>query len=109
MNIAMVDPSLFTIHYDCELAHALTVDSDGTRPHRRVVLYGRPLRPGEALSQPIPLVTQFYKAGEMLPRTLRRAAKGIEHAVGMSVFTLRMARVRPDIIHFQWCLLPLLD
>jgi glycosyltransferase involved in cell wall biosynthesis len=106
MNIAMVDPSLFTIQYDCELVHALTVDGNADQ---RVILYGRPLRPEEALPHPIPLVTQFYKASEMLPRTVRRAAKGIEHAVDMSIFSMRMALHRPDIIHFQWCPLPVFD
>jgi glycosyltransferase involved in cell wall biosynthesis len=114
MNIAMVDPSLFTIPYDCELVNALTVDNDvdgriGGKPDQTVVLYGRPLRPGEALSRPIRLVTQFYRASEMLPRTARRSVKGIEHAVDMSIFAMRMALVRPEIIHFQWCPLPILD
>lgn len=109
MNIAMVDPSLFTIQYDCELVHALTVAGDGGKSDQRVILYGRPLRPEEALSHPIPLVTQFYRVSEMLPRTVRRAAKGVEHAVDMSMFTMRMAVVRPDIIHFQWCPLPIFD
>jgi glycosyltransferase involved in cell wall biosynthesis len=114
MNIAMVDPSLFTIPYDCELVHALTIDNDvygpiGRKPSQPVVLYGRPLRPGEALSHPIQLVPQFYRASEMLPSTVRRAAKGVEHAVDMSIFTMRMALVRPEIIHFQWCPLPIFD
>jgi glycosyltransferase involved in cell wall biosynthesis len=113
MNIAMVDPSLFTIAYDCELVHALTIDDDVCGPigkaNQPVVLYGRPLRPGELLSHPIQLVRQFYTASEMLPSTVRRAAKGIEHAVDMSIFAMRMALVRPEIIHFQWCPLPILD
>lgn len=109
MNIAMVDPSLFTIQYDCELVHALTAANDHGKPGQRVVLYGRPLRPEEALSHPIPLAAQFYRASETLPRTVRRAAKGVEHAVDMSIFTIRMALVRPDIIHFQWCPLPIFD
>jgi glycosyltransferase involved in cell wall biosynthesis len=109
MNIAMVDPSLFTMQYDCELVHALTVANDDGNPEQRVILYGRPLRPEEELSHPIPLVTQFYSASEMLPKTVRRAAKGIEHAVDMSIFTMRMALVRPDMIHFQWCPLPIFD
>jgi glycosyltransferase involved in cell wall biosynthesis len=109
MNIAMVDPSLFTIQYDCELVHALTAANDDGRLRQRATLYGRPLRPEEALAHPIPLVPQFYGASEMLPRAVRRGAKGIEHAVDMSIFTMRMALVRPDIIHFQWCPLPIFD
>jgi glycosyltransferase involved in cell wall biosynthesis len=61
------------------------------------------------LSRPIQLVPQFYQASELLPGTLRRAAKGGEHALDMSIFTMRMALRRPDIIHFQWCPMPLFD
>ena len=109
MKIAMVDPSLFTIQYDCELVHALGIANDDARPDRRVILYGRPLRPEEALPHPITLVTQFYQASERLPSTVRRMAKGLEHPLDMSIFTMRMGLVRPDIIHFQWCPLPIVD
>lgn len=114
MKVAMVDPSLFTIPYDCELVHALTVESGGcdrgvADRRQAVTLYGRRLRPGEALSRPIPLVPHFYRASERMPAAARRAAKGIEHAVDMSIFALRMALARPDIIHFQWCPLPFFD
>ena len=109
MKIAMVDPSLFTIQYDCELVHALGDGNDREKPDQRVILYGRPLRPEEELPHPIALVSQFYGTSEKLPRTFRRMAKGIEHPVDMSIFTMRMALLRPDIVHFQWCPLPLVD
>lgn len=103
MNIAMIDPSLFTIPYDCELAHALQGLGG------EVTLYGRPLRKGEALSNSIQMVERFYEVSERLPNAMRKPIKGVEHVVDMSLFMARMILTPPLIIHFQWCPLPLLD
>jgi glycosyltransferase involved in cell wall biosynthesis len=103
VKVALVDPSLFTIPYDCELAYAL--DRIGTS----VVLYGRRLRAGEALPRPINLINQFYHITERLPKKFRKPLKGIEHAIDMTAFTMRVFVDMPVIVHFQWCPLPLVD
>src|SRR5208282_278837 len=102
-KIAMVDPSLFTIPYDSELAFAL-----GTRG-AKVTLYGRPLRRGEKVSRPVKLSRHFYVVSDRAPGALRRLAKGVEHALDMAAFCGRMALGRPDVVHFQWCPLPVID
>jgi len=103
VNIAMVDPSLFTIPYDCELIHALRCLGG------RVTLYGRPLRNGEALSRSVSVVKCFYGVSERLPTVVRTPIKGGEHIFDMSLFVARMILAPPQIIHFQWCPLPKVD
>jgi glycosyltransferase involved in cell wall biosynthesis len=104
MHVAMVDPSLFTIPYDCSLIEALRDLG------QQVTLYGRPLRQGEALTRPIPMVRQFYMASERLPKAIRKPLKGIEHAVDMAHFVTRMRSAAARLtIHFQWCPLPVVD
>jgi glycosyltransferase involved in cell wall biosynthesis len=103
VNVALIDPSLFTIPYDCELAYALH------RLGTSVTLYGRRLRAGEVLSRPVDLVSQFYRVSEQLPRRLRKPFKGIEHAIDMTTFTMRAMTGSPAVVHFQWCPLPLVD
>jgi glycosyltransferase involved in cell wall biosynthesis len=104
VNVALVDPSLFTIPYDCELAYALR--GLGTS----VSLYGRRLRPGEALSRPVDLITNFYRVSENVPKRFRKPLKGIEHALDMTAFITRvMFAPPPSIVHFQWCPVPFLD
>lgn len=99
----MVDPSLFTIPYDCELVHALRGVGS------KVTLYGRPLRNGEALSRSVSVVKCFYGLSEWLPKAVRKPIKGGEHVFDMSLFVARMMLSPPQIIHFQWCPLPKVD
>jgi hypothetical protein len=35
--------------------------------------------------------------------------KGAEHVVDMSRLVRRLRRFRPDVVHFQWCSIPLVD
>jgi glycosyltransferase involved in cell wall biosynthesis len=103
MTVAMVDPSLFTIPYDCALVYAMRELGEET------TLYGRPLRSGEELRHPIRLVKQFYCVSEILPRLVRKPIKGAEHALDMCLFAAKMAMIKPLAIHFQWCPLPVID
>jgi glycosyltransferase involved in cell wall biosynthesis len=108
MRIALIDPSLFTLPYDAALAEGLA------QAGHQVRLYGR--RPGndENELQGTPLVPTFYKVansrvGNMLPGPLRLALKGADHAASMLRLHALLARNRPDVIHFQWLPLPVLD
>src|SRR5579883_1432058 len=107
MKIAVIDPSLFTIPYDDALCDALA--AQGCRPR----LYGRRLRAGESRSGTTPLDPFFYGLVERLdgrlPRRAFRVLKGGEHAVDMLRLHRRLAALRPDIIHFQWAPLPIID
>jgi glycosyltransferase involved in cell wall biosynthesis len=107
LSIAVIDPSLFTIPYDDALCDALA--ERGCRP----TLFGRRLRGGETRSGTATLEPFFYRAVERrmidLPVRAFRMAKGVEHTFDMLRLSRRLTRERPDIIHFQWAPLPLID
>jgi glycosyltransferase involved in cell wall biosynthesis len=107
MQVALIDPSLFTIPYDEALGGALA--ELGCRP----LLLGRRLRGGEMRAGTTPLEPIFYRFVERfhaaLPPRLFRLAKGAEHGLDMLRLARRLAADPPDIIHFQWAPLPLLD
>jgi glycosyltransferase involved in cell wall biosynthesis len=108
MRVALIDPSLFTLPYDAALAGGLAA-----RGHD-VSLYAR--RPGQEDGSPgdVSVRPVFYRLAEAsavkrLPNTLRLALKGVDHAASMAGLRHHLGRARPDIIHFQWLPLPLLD
>jgi glycosyltransferase involved in cell wall biosynthesis len=108
MKIALVDPSLFTLPYDQELAGGLQ-DAG-----HQVWLYGKVPSAAEAQSTPAYLRPLFYGAlatgiWDKLPKPLFRAAKGVSHIAGMRRFCAEMERLQPDVIHFQWLPLPVVD
>ncbi len=107
MKVAVIDPSLFTIPYDEALCGALA--ELGCRP----LLYGRQLRAGEMRAGTTPLEPIFYRLVERfhaaLPLRMFRLAKGVEHGLDMLRLTRRLSADPPDVIHFQWAPLPVLD
>jgi glycosyltransferase involved in cell wall biosynthesis len=108
MRVAMVDPSLFTLPYDAALARALAFEGCD------VTLHARSPREADGELGGIDLATDFYPFAEArqmhaLPRPLRLAIKGVDHFVSMRRLWRRLRAARPDVIHFQWLPLPLLD
>lgn len=107
MKIAVIDPSLFTIPYDEALCEALA--GIGCEP----LLFGRRLRAGEMRAGATRMEPFFYRLVErcqgVLPVRAFRMIKGGEHALDMRRLARRLSRQRPDIIHFQWAPLPVLD
>lgn len=108
MRVALVDPSLFTLPYDGALAAGLKAAGHD------VVLFGR--RPGrdDNAVDGTKLEPSFYRvatapAVTALPKPIRLGVKGFDHIVSMAAFGRRIARWQPDVIHFQWLALPLLD
>jgi glycosyltransferase involved in cell wall biosynthesis len=101
MHVLLADPPAFTPPYDHELAAALA------RAGMRVELVTAPFRFGK---RPEPdgyaLVEAFYPRSSSIRGTaLRRAARALEHPVGM-----RRLLARPgDILHLQWLAAPELD
>jgi glycosyltransferase involved in cell wall biosynthesis len=105
LRVALVDPSLFTLPYDLALAEGLRANG------HHVTLYGRRARAGEAA---VAVEPSFYPLAESpgaaaLPRPLRLGLKGIDHLLSMTRLRRRLAEERPDVIHFQWLPLPLVD
>lgn len=107
MKVAIIDPSLFTIPYDCALCDALAAQGCD------IMFFGRPMRAGETMAGAVALRPYFYKVTERcrgaLPLTAFRLAKGAEHALDMVRLQRDLAASRPDIIHFQWAPLPAID
>jgi glycosyltransferase involved in cell wall biosynthesis len=107
MKVAVIDPSLFTIPYDGALCDALA--DAGCR----VALYGRKMRAGEMMAGAVALKPVFYKLSERfqqsLPKPAFRLVKGVEHTFDMMRLQRDLARTAPDIIHFQWAPLPIVD
>jgi len=108
MKVAMIDPSLFTLPYDLKLIGGLeTAGQD-------VTFYGKPVPDEEVIATGIRVVPHFYRPmGEWgldrLPRPLFKVAKGLCHIEAMGRLARDLKRLRPDIIHFQWLPLPIVD
>ena len=108
MRVALIDPSLFTLPYDVGLAKGLRLAGC------EVTLYGRPKHPTDGGSDGVDLVAHFYPLAEnclirRLPKEVRLAIKGLDHFVSMTRLWRRLLTTRPDVIHFQWLALPLID
>jgi glycosyltransferase involved in cell wall biosynthesis len=110
MRIAMIDPSLFTLPYDHHLCRAF---------HERgnsVMFFTRPLRPEEPdlehaywRSERFYRLTEDPRARRLVPGRARLPLKAVEHALGMAGLAADLRRLSPDVIHFQWLPVPLLD
>ena len=106
MRVILVDPSLFTGPYDAALTEGLV--SAGVEPLWAV----RPTRAGDAPEiEPRYVDAFFYKKADALrvAKPVRALAKGLSHAVGLMSLVRRVARQRPDVVHFQWAVVPALD
>jgi glycosyltransferase involved in cell wall biosynthesis len=108
MRVALIDPSLFSLPYDRALAAGLG------RVGHSVALHGRALRSGDGSPGPITLRNSFYPISEgrlcqSLPGPLRLGVKGVDHAWSMWRLIKRLRREAPDVIHFQWLPLPVMD
>lgn len=108
MRVALVDPSLFTLPYDVALAEGLMECG------AQVTLHGRALRPADGEPGGLRITPSFYRLSERpaasrLPKPARLALKGFDHLSSMLRLQSRFRSDRPDIIHFQWLPLPLLD
>jgi glycosyltransferase involved in cell wall biosynthesis len=107
MRVLLIDPSLFTAPYDAALTDGLI--AQGVVPTWIV----RPIRDGDRQEIPAQYVDDFfYKRTErmtFLPRRLRAVAKGLAHALGLARLVARVVARAPDVVHFQWLVVPPLD
>lgn len=107
LHVLLVDPSLFTAPYDAGLTAGLL--TAGVEPTWAV----RPTRPGDREELAPQYVTLFfYRLVDRfvgLPRPVFAAMKGFAHVLGLArLIRLTLVR-RPDVVHFQWALVPALD
>jgi glycosyltransferase involved in cell wall biosynthesis len=106
MKIAVIDPSLFTWPYDRALVGGLR-----SRGHE-AVLFGKALPQVDVRLRDPVLRPVFYPAlanTGSWPRPLLRAAKGFSHAGSLERLRRELALWAPDVIHFQWLPLPIVD
>jgi glycosyltransferase involved in cell wall biosynthesis len=113
MRVFVVDPPLFTLPYDRHFARALA------KRRAEATLVGRPLRGFEPPlgAEPFRFLPLFYRRAENAAasgstwRTSvpRRLLKGLEHVFGLRALERLCAAERPDVLHLQWLVLPLLD
>jgi glycosyltransferase involved in cell wall biosynthesis len=108
MKISLIDPSLFTLPYDRALAGGLQ------QLGHQVTLHGRRLGPDDPSAGDLIVEPDFYRVaqsrfGLRLPRPVRLPLKGLDHAWSMQRLVRRLRGERPDVIHFQWLPLPLID
>ena len=107
LHALLVDSSLFTAPYDAALTDGLL--ANGVVPTWAV----RPTRAGNRQEIPTEYVDDFfYRLTErmtFLPARARAVAKGLAHAVGLGRLLARVAARRPDVVHFQWIVVPPLD
>ena len=108
LRICLVDPSLFTWPYDVRLAQGFAENGHDA------VIFGR------APSGPLPAVEERYlrrhfypalglPAVRKLPGPLFLGLKGLSHVESMVRLVWTLRRWRPDVIHFQWAPLAVVD
>lgn len=108
MKIVLIDPSLFTLPYDRALADGLVQNGDDVR------LFGKHLAANEP-GKNTPGLEEFFYPGlqsphlKKLPRVLFLAVKGFVHLFCLAHLVRRLRKFQPDIIHFQWTPLPVID
>jgi len=105
--VLLVDPSLFTAPYDAALTQGLL--AAGVDPTWAV----RPTRAGDREEIGADYVQPFFYRHvdrlTALPAKLRAVAKGVAHAWGLARLVQRVIQQRPDVVHFQWLVVPPLD
>jgi glycosyltransferase involved in cell wall biosynthesis len=107
MNVMLIDPSLYTAPYDAALTQGLL--AAGVEP----TWMTRPARRGERQEIPPERTDAFFyrhvDQAEWVPSTLRRIVKGWAHLAGTAKLLWKVRRVKPDVVHLQWTVVPLID
>jgi glycosyltransferase involved in cell wall biosynthesis len=107
LRVLLVDASLFTAPYDAALTDGLVAND--VVPTWAV----RPTRAGDRQEIPTEYVDDFFyrrvERMSFLPQRVRTVAKGLAHALGLARLVVRVLVRRPDVVHFQWLVVPPLD
>lgn len=108
MKVFQIDPSLFTWPYDQALIDGLR------RNGHEVTLVTKHLIKGEP-GKGEPFVREFFypcfqtKTVKSLPRPVFLGLKGVAHLFGLIRLFIMLKKAKPDVIHFQWAPLPVMD
>ena len=107
IDVILVDSSLFTAPYDAALTEGLI--AVGAEVRWAV----RPLRDGDR--QEIrkeccdPFFYRWIEKIDFLPNFLWKILKGIAHLWGLLLLLSKVIVSRPDVVHFQWLVIPYID
>jgi glycosyltransferase involved in cell wall biosynthesis len=106
--VALIDPSLFTLPYDVKLVEGLRGIGHTVR------FYGKSLDAQDSLPPSAGLVQHFYPEFQRWglarwPDGVSKLAKGMLHLRSMRRLVEVLRREQPDVIHFQWLPLPIVD
>lgn len=107
-KVALIDPSLFTLPYDVKLVEGLRGIGHS------VSFYGKTLGPDETAPESAKLVQHFYPEMQTWgisrwPGGISRIIKGLLHLRAMRRLLDVLRTEQPDVIHFQWLPLPIID
>jgi len=107
LKAMLVDPSLFTAPYDAALTEGLL--AAGVEP----MWMTRPTRQADRQELPIERTDPYFyrrvDEAEWLPHKLKPVAKGAAHLVGLVQLLWKVSSRKPDVVHFQWIVVPPLD
>jgi len=112
MRVWVVDPSNYTPYYDYSLCKALRETGCEVRLITSDFLYD------EIPNQDLPVSYLFFRGFQLslLDRApfvrapgLRRVLKALEYPLDLFSLVQKAKTLKPDIVHFQWVVLPSLD
>lgn len=110
MTAVMVDTSCFTLPYDYSLCDALGEQGCRVILERSEFQSFEWVRPASSFQ----VSNDFYRFSQRVQlkgklKAAQKAVKAADHFFNMREFVSRMRKLRPDVIHFQWLPVPLLD
>jgi glycosyltransferase involved in cell wall biosynthesis len=107
MKVMLVDPSLYTAPYDAALTRGLL--AAGVQP----IWMTRPTRRGDPQEIPPGCTDPFFyrrvDQAAWVPPMLRPIVKGCAHLTGSARLLWKIRRAKPDLVHVQWVVVPLID
>lgn len=108
MKICMIDPALFTWPYDSALIGGLLANG------HEVHFFSKAMPAGALKDTSAQCHQIFYPGLEKpvfgkLPRPAFLAVKGLLHFISYFRLIRELHRLKPDVIHFQWAPLPVVD
>jgi glycosyltransferase involved in cell wall biosynthesis len=110
INVAVIDPSLFSLPYDLHLCEGLAAAGV------RTTLFGRKPRTGENISgtgfrfEPwFYAVSEGFRNSRLTPKMMKNPLKAAEHCLDSARLAHHLKTQKISAAHFQWIALPTID
>lgn len=107
LTVLQVDPSLFTAPYDAALSAGLRANAIDVQWITRALRDGEYDVLGE--ERVLPLFYRLSDGPQRRSHAAWRFVKAVDHLVGLERLVRMVGHLRPNIVHFQWNLVPLFD